>query len=113
MTLHDLHFQAWVGFVAATLTTSAFVPQAVMILRTRNVAGISASMYWAFTAGVALWLAYGLTLQAWPLIIANSITLVLSSTILVTKLRVDAALRRTRHAREAREALHRDPTSRA
>lgn len=104
MTPLDGDLQEWVGYVAATLTTASFVPQAVLILRTRNVIGISAGMYWAFTAGVALWLVYGLSLGAWPLIIANSITLVLSVTILATKLQVDRSMRRARVAREAREA---------
>lgn len=44
-------------------------------------------MYSAFTLGVALWLAYGLLLGAWPVVIANLITLALASTILVMKLR--------------------------
>lgn len=104
MTPLDGDLQEWVGYVAATLTTASFVPQAVLILRTRNVIGISAGMYWAFTAGVALWLVYGLSLGAWPLIIANSITLVLSVTILATKLQVDRSMRRARVAREARAA---------
>lgn len=104
MSLTDPEIQAWIGYLAATLTTSSFVPQAVMILRTRNVMGISVGMYWAFTAGVALWLIYGWTLGAWPIIIANAITFALSATILVTKLRVDRRERRARLARLARQA---------
>ncbi len=44
-------------------------------------------MYAAFTCGVALWLSYGILLQAWPIIIANSITLLLAGTVLILKLR--------------------------
>jgi MtN3 and saliva related transmembrane protein len=102
MTLESLNLSEWIGYVAATLTTAAFVPQALMILRTRNVVGISVGMYWAFTAGVALWLVYGLILMSWPLIIANAITLVLASTILYTKLSVERSLRRERAERTAR-----------
>ncbi len=79
----------WLGYVAALLTTSSFVPQAVLTLRTRDVSGISASMYAAFTAGVAMWLAYGWRLGEWPIIIANTVTLALAATILVTKLVID------------------------
>jgi MtN3 and saliva related transmembrane protein len=43
-------------------------------------------MYASFTLGVALWFAYGLSLGAWPIIVANAVTLALSATILVTKL---------------------------
>jgi MtN3 and saliva related transmembrane protein len=76
----------WIGYAAAALTTCSFVPQAVLTLRTRDVSGISTGMYASFTLGVALWFAYGLSLGAWPIIVANAITLALSSTILVTKL---------------------------
>jgi len=63
------------------------LPQALHTFRTKDVRGISLGMYSAFTAGVALWLVYGLLLQAWPIVIANVITLALASTILVMKLR--------------------------
>jgi MtN3 and saliva related transmembrane protein len=76
----------WIGYAAAALTTCSFVPQAVLTLRTRDVSGISTGMYASFTLGVALWFAYGLSLGAWPIIVANAVTLALSSTILVTKL---------------------------
>jgi MtN3 and saliva related transmembrane protein len=77
----------WLGYVAATLTTASFVPQAWLIFRTRNVSGISLAMYGAFTLGIALWLAYGVMLGAWPIIIANIITLVLATCILVMKIK--------------------------
>lgn len=76
----------WLGYAAATLTTLSFVPQTVLTLRTRNVAGISLGMYSAFTAGVALWLWYGWRLGAWPIIVANAVTLALAATILGVKL---------------------------
>ncbi|MBK9134924.1 MAG: SemiSWEET transporter [Betaproteobacteria bacterium] len=83
------------GYLAACLTTSAFVPQAWLTLRTRDVSGISLSMYGAFTLGVALWLLYGIAIGQWPVIIANVVTLALASTILWTKLRVERGHRRS------------------
>jgi MtN3 and saliva related transmembrane protein len=80
-----------VGYLAALLTTSSFVPQAVLTLRTRDVSGISLSMYSAFTLGVALWLLYGIAIGEWPVILANVVTLALAATILVTKVRVERA----------------------
>ncbi len=77
----------WLGSIAATLTTVSFVPQAVRALRTRDTRGISLLMYAAFTLGIAFWLAYGWMLQAWPIVVANAITLVLSGAILALKLR--------------------------
>lgn len=76
------------GFVAAALTTVAFVPQAWQIWRTRNASGISVGKYALFSSGVAAWLAYGLLLGAWPIIVANAITLVLAVFILLMKLRL-------------------------
>jgi MtN3 and saliva related transmembrane protein len=81
-TLKDI-----VGTVAATLTTLSFLPQAWLTLRTRDVSGISLSMYSVFTVGVSLWLVYGILLGAWPVIIANAVTLALASTILALKLK--------------------------
>lgn len=76
----------WLGYAAASCTTLSFVPQAVLTLRTRDVSGISAGMYSAFTIGVALWLWYGWRLGEWPIIIANTVTLALAATILAAKL---------------------------
>lgn len=76
-----------IGYLAAVLTTCSFVPQAWLTLRTRDVSGISAGMYSVFTAGVALWLIYGWLTDAWPVVLANAVTLALASFILVMKLR--------------------------
>ena len=78
--------QDLLGYLAATLTTASFVPQALLTLRTRNVRGISLGMYAAFTLGVALWLAYGLAIGQWPIVVANAVTLALSATILAVKI---------------------------
>lgn len=76
-----------IGAIAAVLTTASFMPQAWHTFRTRDVRGISLGMYSAMTTGVACWLIYGWLLGAWPIIIANFITLVLATTILIMKLR--------------------------
>ena len=75
-----------IGALAACLTTVSFVPQAWLSFRTRDVSGVSLLMYSAFTVGVALWLAYGWLLKSWPMMIANTITLVLALMILGMKL---------------------------
>lgn len=75
-----------VGSIAAFLTTVSFVPQVWQSFRTRDLSGVSLGMYSVFTFGVAMWLAYGLLLQAWPIVIANAITLLLAMSILLMKL---------------------------
>ncbi|HET6604553.1 MAG TPA: SemiSWEET transporter [Xanthomonadaceae bacterium] len=84
MSYWSLH---WIGAVAATLTTIAFVPQAVRTWRTRDTHGISLLMYAVFTVGVGFWLAYGIVLHSWPMIVCNVITLLLAAGILAMKLR--------------------------
>ncbi len=76
-----------IGYAAATLTTASFVPQAWLTFKTRDVRGISLGMYSAFTLGIALWLVYGLLMEAWPVVIAKVITLALAASILVMRLR--------------------------
>ena len=75
-----------IGGAAACLTTLSFVPQVWHSFRSRDVSGVSLGMYGVFTVGVALWLAYGVRLGAWPIVVANTITLVLSLAILGMKL---------------------------
>ena len=79
----------WLGFAAAALTTSSFLPQAWKTFTTRDVSGISLAMYSAFTLGIVLWLVYGIRIGAWPLIIANTITLVLAGAVLAMKIRIE------------------------
>ncbi len=76
-----------IGSLAAVLTTVSFVPQAWRTWRTKDVAAISLGMYVIFTSGVALWLVYGLLLRAWPIVVANAVTLLLASAILVMRIR--------------------------
>jgi MtN3 and saliva related transmembrane protein len=76
-----------IGYLAAVLTTISFVPQAWHTFRTRDVSGISLGMYSVFAVGVALWLAYGVLLWAWPIVVANAITLALAIAILAMKIR--------------------------
>jgi MtN3 and saliva related transmembrane protein len=82
MLSHDL-----LGYVAATLTTSSFVPQAYKTFRSKDVSGISLTMYSMFTFGMMLWLVYGFLINAWPIIVANAVTLSLALTILSMRLR--------------------------
>lgn len=74
------------GYIAATLTTISFLPQAILTIRTRDTDGLSLSMYSTFTLGVFCWMVYGLYLGNNVIILANSITLFLASIILSFKI---------------------------
>jgi MtN3 and saliva related transmembrane protein len=75
-----------IGYLAALLTTASFLPQAILTIRTRDTASLSLSMYGIFTLGVALWLIYGIFLHNSAIIAANTVTLVLSASILYVKI---------------------------
>jgi MtN3 and saliva related transmembrane protein len=77
----------WVSAIAATLTTAAFVPQAVHIIRYKETKAISLVMYVAFASGVALWLLFGALIGNWPIVVSNAITLMLTLAIVGMKLR--------------------------
>jgi MtN3 and saliva related transmembrane protein len=95
------------GYLAGVLTTVAFVPQVVHIVRTRSAQDISWGMFSMFSVGVALWLWYGIRLASLPLIAANGVTLALVLTILVLKLRYGSRLpaRRRGGSHETKERL--------
>jgi MtN3 and saliva related transmembrane protein len=76
----------YIGFLAATLTTVSFIPQALKIFRTRQTKDISLWMYISFVIGVSLWLVYGIIGHDWPIILANIVTLTLVIPILIFKI---------------------------
>jgi MtN3 and saliva related transmembrane protein len=76
-----------IGLMAGLLTTTAFIPQVWKIYRTKSGKDISARMFSLFSAGIVLWLIYGILLQSLPLILSNAVTLVLSLTIIALKAR--------------------------
>ncbi|MEQ8903768.1 SemiSWEET transporter [Ekhidna sp.] len=77
----------YIGFIAAFLTTVSFAPQAIKTIRTKRTESLSLGMYLIFTLGVACWLTYGIHIGDIPIILANSVTLLLTGTILVLKLK--------------------------
>ena len=79
--------ELWVSAFAALLTTAAFVPQALHIIRHRETKAISLVMYVAFASGVALWLLFGVLIDNWAIIVSNAITLVLTLAIVGMKIR--------------------------
>ena len=73
--------------MAGTLTTAAFVPQVLKTWKSRSAEDVSLAMFLIFSVGVLLWLVYGMLIGATPIIVANSVTLVLALAILVMKMR--------------------------
>ena len=75
-----------IGYIAATLTTVSFFPQALNTLRSRDTQSISLRMYLLFTAGVTFWSIYGWMVDDGPVLLANLITLVPAVIVLSIKL---------------------------
>jgi MtN3 and saliva related transmembrane protein len=76
-----------IGLLAAFGTTVSFLPQAIKTIQTKDTSGISLSMYALFTTGTLLWLIYGLLSNSLPVTIANAITFVFASVILIYKIK--------------------------
>jgi MtN3 and saliva related transmembrane protein len=75
------------GYLAAFCTTISFLPQAIRVIKTKHTKDLSLLMYSILNVGIVLWLIYGIAIGAWPIIIANLITIVLTLTILYLKIR--------------------------
>ncbi|MCG9874300.1 MAG: SemiSWEET transporter [Leptospiraceae bacterium] len=77
--------ESFIGYFAAFLTTVSFLPQVLLVVLTKKTRDISRNMYLVLTLGVFLWLVYGFMKSDLPIILANSITLLFTLTILVLK----------------------------
>ena len=77
------------GSIAGLLSTSSFVPQVMKAIREGDTAAISKRMYMVTVTAFVLWIAYGFVIGALPLVIFNSLSLLLSGTILFLKIRND------------------------
>ncbi|SEK91601.1 MtN3 and saliva related transmembrane protein [Aquimarina amphilecti] len=75
------------GFVAATLTTAAFLPQVYKTWKTKSAESLSLSMLLIFVTGVSCWLGYGLLIKSLPIILCNLITLISGFLLLYFKIR--------------------------
>lgn len=77
-----------IGFVAASLTTVAYLPQVIKTIRLKKTNEISLLMYVLFCMGLLSWLIYGVLITNMPLILANGISLSLAMIILILKIRL-------------------------
>jgi MtN3 and saliva related transmembrane protein len=84
-----------IGYLAATLTTASFVPQAILTIKTKDTKSLSLGMYSTFTLGVLCWLIYGIYLKDKAIIFSNAITLLLSTSILFFKIYNMALMRKS------------------
>lgn len=82
-----MHLMEIIGLIAAALTTASFIPQVYKTWKTKSVDSLSLTMYIVFFIGIVLWLIYGIYLDSLPMILANSITGILSLFLIIFKVR--------------------------
>jgi len=82
-----MEYSTVIGSLAGILTTISFVPQVIKTWRSKSAKDISLAMMLVLATGVFLWFIYGVRTQDAPIIIANVITFILVSTILMLKLK--------------------------
>jgi MtN3 and saliva related transmembrane protein len=81
--------ELYLGYLAAFCTTVAFIPQAVKVYKSKHTKDISLGMFSLLNLGFILWLWYGVLIISYPIILANSITIIFAIYIFITKLRLD------------------------
>ena len=74
------------GYIAAVLTTAAFLPQLIKTLKTKKADDVSLITLIMFIIGVMCWIIYGYKISSIPILIANLITLILNLLILISKI---------------------------
>ena len=74
------------GYIAAILTTAAFLPQLIKTLKTKKAEDVSLVTLIMFICGVGAWIIYGYKISSLPILIANIITLILNLFILISKI---------------------------
>jgi MtN3 and saliva related transmembrane protein len=77
----------WIGACAAILTSLSYLPQVRKAWPRGSTADLSLKMLIVLTAGLVLWIGYGLLRSDWVIVAANSVGAALSATVLVFKIR--------------------------
>jgi MtN3 and saliva related transmembrane protein len=77
------------GYISATITTIAFLPQLIKTFKTKSAKDVSMGMFVLFTTGVFLWIIYGILTNTMPVLIANAVIFCLSITQIILKIKYD------------------------
>lgn len=77
------------GYISATLTTIAFLPQIIKTIQTKSAKDVSMGMFVLFTIGVFLWIIYGILTKTYPVLIANAVIFCLALTQIILKIKYD------------------------
>lgn len=78
-----------VGTAAALLSITSFAPQILKIWREKDASAVSLRTYAITVTGFSCWIAYGVLIRAWPVILSNLACLLMSGAVLVMTWRFD------------------------
>ena len=81
----------FLGYIAATITTIAFLPQIIKTVKSKSAKDVSMGMFVLFTTGVFLWIVYGILTRTYPVLIANAVIFCLALTQIILKIKYDKA----------------------
>ena len=84
--MNQFNYTDLFGFLAALLTTIAFLPQLYKTWKTKSAEDVSLIMLILFITGLISWIIYGLRIHSFPILIANVVTLMFNFSILILKL---------------------------
>tara|TARA_Y100001968_G_scaffold144003_1_gene131523 strand:+ start:638 stop:913 length:276 start_codon:yes stop_codon:yes gene_type:complete len=84
--MHHFNYIDLFGFLAALLTTIAFLPQLYKTWQTKSAEDVSLIMLILFITGLICWIIYGIKINSIPILVANVITFVFNFSILILKI---------------------------
>jgi MtN3 and saliva related transmembrane protein len=77
----------WIGVCAAILTSLSYIPQVRKAWPRGSTKDLSLHMLVVLTAGLLLWVGYGLLKSDWVIVAANSVGAALAASVLAFKIR--------------------------
>ena len=84
--MNSFNYIEFYGFIAAFLTTIAFLPQLYKTWKTKSADDVSLIMLILFITGLTCWIIYGIQINSIPILVANIITFILNFSILILKI---------------------------
>jgi MtN3 and saliva related transmembrane protein len=76
----------WFGLIAGAITTIGFLPQVIRVYKLKSAREISLPFAILFLIGTCCWIAYGISFRLTPVILWNSISIILALALLYAKL---------------------------
>lgn len=76
-----------IGYTASVLSTIAFIPQALYVVKTKDTQSISLPTYTIFVLSVIFWFLYGIALNDIPIVASNIVCIIMGGIILWYKVK--------------------------